>query len=230
MNIRCSKAALCAVLLVPILAIIAVIHVPILHPNTTGKARPISIVPVVANAISIPVVADELWSIAVIAAPAIIPINQLSPIAISMLVKAGEDASGFIAPLIIPIPVNNIPKPNIIFPISLLFFALANITNAAPTNTNNGAIWSNLNATNWAVIVVPILAPIIIPAACAKLISPALTKPTTITVVALLLWITIVTIAPIATPIRRLLVTFSRIDFKPSPAAFSSPSPINFIP
>ena len=72
-------------------------------------------------------------------------------------------------------------------PTSLLFFPFANITIIAPTKTKTGAIVSNLNATNCAVIVVPILAPIIIPAACAKFINPALTNPTTITVVALLL-------------------------------------------
>ena len=115
-------------------------------------------------------------------------------------------------------------------PISFLFFALASITIAAPTNINNGAISSSLKATNWAVIVVPILAPIITPTACAKFIRPAFTKPTTITVVALLLWITAVTAAPTNTAIIGFDVTFSRIFFNPSPAAFSRPSPINFIP
>ena len=72
-------------------------------------------------------------------------------------------------------------------PISLLFLPLTNITIIAPTKTKIGAILSNLKATNCAVTVVPIFAPIIIPAACAKFINPALTNPTTITVVALLL-------------------------------------------
>ena len=126
-------------MLVPTLASIAVIQVPILHPKTIGNASPISISPVDAKAINIPVVADELCNMAVIAAPAIIPINQLSPIANNTSVNIGDDANGFIAPLIAPIPVNSIPKPSIIFPISFLFLALANITNAAPTNTNTGA-------------------------------------------------------------------------------------------
>ena len=230
LKIKCKKAALCAILLVPILASTAVTHVPILHPNIIGKARFISITPVVANTINIPVVAEELCSKAVIAAPAIIPIKQLPPTATKKSENIGDDANGFIAPLIKLIPLNNIPKPRRIFPNSLLFLALANIINAVPANMNNGAISSNLNATNCAVIVVPILAPIITPAACARLISPAFTKPTTITVVALLLWITAVTMAPIPTPNKRLLVTFSRIRFSPSPAAFSNPSPINFIP
>ena len=139
LNTKCNNAALCAVLLVPTLASIAVIQVPMLHPKTIGNAKPISINPVEANAINIPVVADELCNKAVIAAPAIIPINQLSPIASNISVNIGDDAYGFIAPLIAPIPVNSIPNPRIMLPISFLFLAFANITNAAPTNTNIGA-------------------------------------------------------------------------------------------
>ncbi|ETJ29299.1 hypothetical protein Q604_UNBC16159G0001, partial [human gut metagenome] len=43
----------------------AVTHVPILHPKRIGIARVIVIAFVDANAIKIPVVADELWIIAV---------------------------------------------------------------------------------------------------------------------------------------------------------------------
>jgi len=39
---------------------IAVIQVPMLHPNNIGNAKVILIAPVDAKAISIPVVADEL--------------------------------------------------------------------------------------------------------------------------------------------------------------------------
>ena len=70
-------------------------------------------------------------------------------------------------------------------------------------------------------MVVPMLAPIITPAACINVISPAFTKLTTITVVALELWITAVTIVPTSTPIYLLLVTLSNILFSFSPAAFS---------
>ena len=58
-------AALCAVLFAPILAIKAVTHVPILHPNSIGRTIFIVIEPVDAKAINIPVVADELCNIAV---------------------------------------------------------------------------------------------------------------------------------------------------------------------
>ncbi len=53
-------AALCAVLFAPILAINAVTHVPILHPNNIGRTIFIFIEPVDAKAINILVVADEL--------------------------------------------------------------------------------------------------------------------------------------------------------------------------
>ena len=77
LKIRCKSAALWAVLFVPTVERIAVIHVPILHPNNIGNAPWISIAPVVARTINIAVVADELWRIAVIAAPAITPIAIL---------------------------------------------------------------------------------------------------------------------------------------------------------
>ncbi|MNI70300.1 hypothetical protein D3C73_1261060 [compost metagenome] len=77
LNIKCISAALRAVLLVPIQANKAVTHVPILHPNSTGIANFISIAPVVAKAISIPVVAEELCTIPVIIKPANMPIYHL---------------------------------------------------------------------------------------------------------------------------------------------------------
>ena len=136
-----------------------------LHPKTIGNAIFMSIAPAVARPTKIPVVADELCKTAVITAPAKIPIGQLSPIVNKTSLKTSELVRGFIEELIIPIPVNNIPKPSIIFPISFLFFPFANITIAAPIKTKSGAISSSLNATSCAVIVVPILAPIIIPTA-----------------------------------------------------------------
>ena len=54
-----------------------------------------------------------------------------------------------------------------------------------PIQARIGAICPTSKATNWPVIVVPILAPIMIHTACRKVISPEFTKLTTITVVAL---------------------------------------------
>ncbi len=81
-----------------------------------------------------------------------------------------------------------------------------------------------------AVIVVPILAPIITPIACRSVINPALTKLTVITVVPELLWIRTVTRIPARTPISGLVVNLSRISRNLSPADLWSPSPIDLIP
>ena len=87
-----------------------------------------------------------------------------------------------------------------------------------------------LNAISCAVIVVPILAPSIMLIACLRDISPALTNPMTITVVALLLWSTAVHSAPARTPSTGFLVSSARIFFILSPADFWRPSLIRFIP
>ena len=50
LNERCNNAAFFAVLFAPNEAIIAVTHVPILHPKTIGNAIFMSIVPADANA------------------------------------------------------------------------------------------------------------------------------------------------------------------------------------
>ena len=81
-----------------------------------------------------------------------------------------------------------------------------------------------------AVTVVPMLAPMITPILCAKVIKPALTKLTTITVVALELWMSAVTRIPVNTPIKRLRVMEERMFLSRSPANFSKPSLMIFIP
>ena len=58
------------------------------------------------------------------------------------------------------------------------------VTVSAPTNRIIGATPVRLNATSCEVMVVPILAPKMIPTDCANDINPAFTKLTTITVVA----------------------------------------------
>ncbi len=60
LNIRWTIAARLAVLLAPTLDIMAVTHVPMFVPNSTGKAALIGNIPALANAIKIPVVALEL--------------------------------------------------------------------------------------------------------------------------------------------------------------------------
>ena len=73
-------------------------------------------------------------------------------------------------------------------------------------------------ATIWAVIVVPMLAPKITATAAVKVMRPAFTKPTSITVVTLLLWMMAVKPAPTAAPAQRLLVRVSRVFCSLPPA------------
>ena len=92
--------------------------------------------------------------------------------------------SGTIAAFMMPIPVNSIPKPMMISPICLTRLFLIKRYMIAPTNSMSGAKVVILNAVICAVTVVPILAPMITPTACIRLMSPAFTKPITITSVA----------------------------------------------
>ncbi len=80
------------------------------------------------------------------------------------------------------------------------------------------------------VILVPILAPMIIPMAWATFIIPAFTNPTTITVVAEEDCIMAVTTVPSSIPLRGVFVSLYRISSSFSPAAFFNPSPIRVIP
>ena len=66
--------------------------------------------------------------------------------------------------------------------------------------------------------------------ACIRVMTPALTKPTTITEVAVELWMMAVTPAPIPTPEKRLLLILPSSFSMPSPALFPRASPIKFIP
>ena len=81
-----------------------------------------------------------------------------------------------------------------------------------------------------AVTVVPMLAPMMTPIDCTNVIRPAFTKLTTITVVALDDWMSAVMRIPVSTPITRFFVMAAKIPRRRSPANFSRPSDIVFIP
>ena len=81
-----------------------------------------------------------------------------------------------------------------------------------------------------AVTVVPMLAPIMTPIACVRVRSPALTKLTTITVVAEDDWIIDVIPKPVITPLKGFDVMADKNPLNLSPAAFCSPELIRFIP
>ena len=125
------------------------------------------------------------------------------------------------ASLIMPSPMNSTPSPAMMLPTFCTFLFFENMPIAIPAKANSGAIVPMSSATSCPVIVVPILAPMIIHTACLRVISPELTKPTTMTVVADEDWITAVMTAPTSTPSIRLEVSFSRIPFNRSPATAS---------
>ena len=79
-------------------------------------------------------------------------------------------------------------------------------------------------------MVVPMLAPMMIQTAWFSVIMPALTKPTTITVVAEEDWMAAVMAAPTRTPINRLAVRRSSRIFIFAPAAASRPELVICIP
>ena len=80
------------------------------------------------------------------------------------------------------------------------------------------------------VAVVPMLAPMTMPTALDSCISPELTKPTTMTVVAEEDWITAVTSAPSSTPLMGLEVSLPRMVSSLLPATRFRPSPSRVMP
>ena len=141
------------------------------------------------------------------------------------------------APPINSSPIKIIPNPTMISPTCLCFVLLLKKSNIAPTNIAKGA--NSFGFKNAAhseldtihdVTVVPILAPIITPTAWVKFISPALTNPTTITVVAELDWIIAVTAAPKVTAKKRFAVNNPNKSFILPPADFCNPSAIICMP
>ena len=147
LNHKCIKAARLAVLLAPILERIAVTHVPIFCPNIIGNATSTPIVPVAANAKSIPIEALLLCNTTVIPNPIIIPNIGFFKLLITSI-NTGESLNIANESDIKSIPINNIPNPISISAISLFFlFALTNQI-ATPIAITKGAISVSSNATS----------------------------------------------------------------------------------
>ena len=72
----------------------------------------------------------------------------------------------------------------------------------------------------WAVTVVPILAPMMMPMAWTKVMRPAVMKPTTSTVVTEEDWMTAVTKAPADAALKRLVVNEASTSFMRGPEIF----------
>ena len=208
-----------------------------------GSATPYCTAPVAHNACRIPTEADELWIIAVRTAPTTIPRTGLEK-AVIALAKDGLSARPATEPLMVSIPNMRMAKPIRMPPTSLrLDSLLPLIISTMPTAASTGekeegfksfnqsvSPWMPVKDSNHDVMVVPILAPIIIPTAWESFIMPELTKPTTITVVAEEDWITAVTPAPRSTANNFLAVSFSKTPSSLPPAILDKLFPIMLMP
>ena len=124
------------------------------------------------------------------------PSNGLENI-VKICVKAGTSAKPLTEALIVSIPNIKIVNPNKILPISCFLSFFVYMIIAIPITAKIGENEEGFNIcvrklppsipdklSIHDVIVVPILAPIMMPTACDSFIMPEFTKPTTITVVA----------------------------------------------
>jgi len=100
----------------------------------------------------------------------------------------------------------------------------------APIKIIKGATAVSFNDTNWDVIVVPILAPKVMPTDCPNVIIPAFTKPTSITVVAPDDCINAVNKAPNTTALYLFVVHLLSMPRSFCPAACCKLSLMYFIP
>ena len=126
-----------------------------------------------------------------------------------------------IEPLISPSPTKSMPKPARIPPIFFQRSFLQKRLRTAPTPANpekttvmeRAPLPERPRETICAVTVVPMFAPKMIVVAWRSDITPALTKPSTMTMLALELWTTAVTAVPMPTPSSLLLETLEKRNF-----------------
>ena len=126
-------------------------------------------------------------------------------------------------------PVNRMPKPTMTMPRCCKNFFLMNTTKITPIKISTGAMALIFSPMRKLVTVVPMLAPMMIYTDCSSLSSPALRKPTTMTVVAEEDWMAPVTTTPTRMPSNGLEVIFSSSPLRREPTS-SRPSPISFMP
>ena len=198
----------------------AEVQAPILQPRMIYIPISIPISPWFASRTMILTVTEELWMMAVSTAPRITAKKGVLKEA-NICTTAGESFMPDMAPDIVLSPMNRTPKPMMTSPQRDSFSFLQNITISTPVSRMTGAAFSSLNETRSAVTVVPIFAPKITPAACVSVISPELTKLTTITVHAEEDWITAVKKIPTRIPVNLFVVSFSSMPLSFAPATFS---------
>ncbi len=102
--------------------------------------------------------------------------------------------------LIMLMPKKSMPNPKTALPQPCRLRFLVNVIRTKPMATAGSARPLRLNEISWAVMVVPMFAPKMMPIACTRFSRPALMKPRTMMVVAALDWMTAVTNAPAITP------------------------------
>ena len=138
-----------------------------------------------------------------------------------------------IEPDIISSPTNTRPKDATRLPAVFTLLFLVTIVNIRPMSVKSMAYIITLNwlsHTSQPVMVVPMLAPIITAAACVSVITPALTKPTTITVVTDDDCTMAVARAPTPTPAKRLPAALLKSARSLLAESFSILSPRNLKP
>ena len=234
----CDIAARLACVFPTDAAMLAVMVVPIFSPKTIAQAMLNGIQPMLSMMSVIAIVADDDWSTSVRIVPNARNNNtEPKPCADHAVTnsstsgvwrKSGTDS------FMNERPKNKRLKPTISSPIFLRLLRFE-LENKKPSNIK-GIASTDMSAlkpshdTIHAVIVVPMLAPMITLIACVRVSSPALTKLTTITVVADDDWIIDVTPTPVRTPFRGLDVIAERKPRSFSPAAFCKPELIRFMP
>ena len=228
LKIVCDIAARLAWVLPTEAAIFAVMVVPIFSPNTIAHAILNGIQPILSIIRVIAIVADDDWSTRVRIVPNTKKISTEPKPWLAQLFT-NSSTSGVSLRFGTDSFINERPrksneKPTTSSPIFCRWFFLE-FEQRKPTAISGMArieisALKPSHATNHAVTVVPILAPIITPIACARVRSPAFTKLTTITVVADDDWISDVIPKPVITPLNGLEVIAVRKPRSLSPAAF----------
>ena len=163
---------------------------------------------------------------------------------VSRSMKVWDSARGATAFVIVIMPVNSMPKPMQISPGPLTLLFLMNMTRIMPIMSAAGARVEGLKISRtmlppdsmsmrrmiWAVIVVPMLAPMTMLMACLSVSMPAARRPTVRTMVAEEAWIMAVTSIPVKSPVNVFFVSFCSRTRSVSPELFLRPSPMTSMP
>ena len=198
-----------AAVLVPLPAIREVRQVPMFWPNRMYMAVERGIRPCPARACRRPTLAAEEFSTMQMTAPINTPRIGLEMLWIAVL-KPSHSRMGTMASLMPFMPMNRRPMPMTIGPNSRTmrncFFFFGKLDRTSPKKANSMPKLTPSRESSRGVTVVPMLAPMITPMAWIRLSISALTKPTTMTVVAVEDWTSTVIRIPHSMDRKRLRV------------------------